>query len=450
MPVPVPASLRLGIVEPKDAVAAFDARGLLQPSFAWQDVWQEEHTRAFAVAGVQRLDVLQIFKDELDAALKEGLGPAEFKKALIPRLVAKGFWGNVEIAGLTASETRMTRFDERRLHLIYDVNMRQSHAAGRWARIERNKATMPFVMYRTMRDERVRAAHRPWDGVTLPVDDAWWDTHYPPCGWRCRCTAFGLAQKDIDRRLADGEKLKRQAPAEQLITYVNPRTGEVAPVPRGIDPGFAYNPGKTRDAQVYEASLRKALASYPLSAATAVAQAQAEYPAFVASATRRFGPFVDRMLPGGAVAGKAQGDVRFIGALAPGVVRAVQGQGIDLVSAVVAVRDVDVLRAVSNVGAVAAASVDVSVYRRLPELLQRAHALLLEVGSQPPSLIYLVDLAAEDGSVAKLMIQLEAPIKSVTEDARRIVAMNLVRTVTVGDSQALQDRTRYQLVWGRL
>ena len=50
MPTPIPPGFKLGTVEPDDAVAAFDHRALLQPSFRWQDVWQDEHSRAIAVA----------------------------------------------------------------------------------------------------------------------------------------------------------------------------------------------------------------------------------------------------------------------------------------------------------------------------------------------------------------------------------------------------------------
>ena len=53
------------------AINAFNERQLLLPSFRWQDVWQAEHQRAFAVAGVGREDVLAIFRDALDAKFAE-------------------------------------------------------------------------------------------------------------------------------------------------------------------------------------------------------------------------------------------------------------------------------------------------------------------------------------------------------------------------------------------
>lgn len=442
------AGLQLGLVEPKDAVAAFERRSQLQPSFRWQDVWAEEHGRAFAVAGVLRLDVLQIFKDEVDAALRDGRSLGDFAKAIMPRLTAKGFWGDVEVTDPTTGETRFTRFDHRRLQLIFDMNLRQSYSAGQWAAIERNKVRQPFVTYLTMRDERVRASHRPWDGVTLPVEDPWWDSHTPPCGWRCRCRVTAGSAKDVDRRRAAGLPVKTAAPPTQFIPHVNPGSGEISPVARGVDPGFGYRKSASgeRDAQLHEASLRKAIASYPMAAATTMAQAQADYPAFISATTRRFGQFVDQVV----TSGQATGQVRFIGAIAPGAVRALESQGTELASAVVAVRDVDVLHALRDSKGETGKAIAPSVYRRLPELLARAQAVLLESGSTPPALLYVVDLVGEDGRVAKLVVQLEAPTKIRVEDTKRAVPLNLVRTATVMDPQALQDRTRYQLLWGRL
>ena len=258
MPTPLPRGMRLGTAEPADAVAAFAARKLLQPTFNWHDVYEAEHASRFMVAGVAQADVLRLFREALQEPLAQGQSLADFAKALKPQLQAKGWWGDVEITDPASGEIRTTRFNDARLQLIYDVNLRQSYAAGRWASIQRNKSRLPLVMYRTMRDERVRASHAAWDGLVLPAGDAFWQQHYPPNGWRCRCTAFALSEQDLQKRQARGERIQTEAPPEQLVPYRDPRTGEVVQVPLGVDPGFAYNPGM---AQVREAAdrLRDAL-----------------------------------------------------------------------------------------------------------------------------------------------------------------------------------------------
>lgn len=246
MPTPIPKGLRLGLIEPKDANAVFQRRGLLLPSFRWEDVWQEEHARGVAVAGVMKYDVLQVFADELAATQAAGGDLRAFRQAIQPRLEKAGYWGDVEITDPRTGEIRTTRFNKARLELIFDVNTRQSYAAGRWGRIERNKARKPFVLYLTMKDERVRASHRSWHGVVLPVDSVFWETHYPPNGWRCRCIAIAVDEKDIARYAAAGVEIHRDMPAQQLVDFFNRSTDETLQVPAGIDPGFAYNPGKRR------------------------------------------------------------------------------------------------------------------------------------------------------------------------------------------------------------
>lgn len=433
MPTPIPSTLRLGVVEPTEAIAAFQRRELLQPSFAWQDVWQEEHSRMFAVAGVMRLDVLQIFKDELDAAIREGRDLRAFQKDIVPRLTAKGFWGDVEIQDPATGERRITRFDERRLSLIYGVNVRQSFAAGRWEEIERSKARLPFLMYRTMRDEQVRASHRPWDGVVLPVGHSWWLTHFAPCGWKCRCTVFALSQKDIDRRQAAGEKLTFEAPPVDLVTYVNPRSGEVSAVPRGVDPGFGYIPGRARDAELNDSMLRKALAAAPLSGAVAVAQAQADHPALVTGSTARLGAFVQRIASGKL---KASGEQRMLGALAPATVRALESSQVQLGTAVVALRDTDLAAALATSGDAAALAAQ---YKALPQLMTRTRGVLQDL-QDATRLVYLVDAGTDALAVlVQLATGQTAPLGPIPAN----------RVVGIEPAGQRYGAARYRVLWGQ-
>lgn len=239
--------LKLGAIAPQDAFEAFAARGLLRPAFRWQDVWQAEHARAFTVAGVMRLDVLALIRDELDTALARGTDLADFQASLKRQLVAKGFWGNVEVTDPTTGEIRRTRFNTQRLRLIFDANMRQSHAAGRWGRGMRGRR-LTHIVYRTMGDEQVRASHRPWDWLCLPREHPFWDTHVPPNGWGCRCYFYFIAESDIPKLQAAAKAAKKvlrlEPPPIQYVPFTNRSTGQVEQVPRGIDPGWAYNPGK--------------------------------------------------------------------------------------------------------------------------------------------------------------------------------------------------------------
>ncbi len=267
MPVAAPPGFTLGAIKPEDAIAVFEQRKLLRPSFRWMDVYQEEHTRGFAVAGVMRLDILADLREATDNAVNNGGSLQDFVRQAKAKLQAKGWWGNIEITNPETGEVRKTRFDDARLQLIFDVNMRQSHAAGRWQRIQRSN--MPFIVYRTMRDERVRASHKAWDNVVLPKDHPWWDTHYPPCGWRCRCIAFAIDQSGLDQLRANAPadaQVKTEPPPTQWVEFVNKSTGQTERVPRGIDPGFAYNPGKLhvqRGTELLERTLASVQATAP-------------------------------------------------------------------------------------------------------------------------------------------------------------------------------------------
>ncbi len=439
----LPPALRVGTIEPQDAIAAFQRRGELRDTFRWQDVFQEENARAFAVAGTTRADVLQLFHTEVGKAVARGLSLEDFAKAVRPELQRKGWWGNVEVTDPSTGEIRTTRFDNRRLALIYDTNLRQSHAAGRWEAIQASKRMRPYLIYRTARDERVRASHRAWEGVCLEVDHDFWKTHYPQNGWGCRCTVEPMSRRMVDRRLARGENLKTEAPDVQWVPYVNPHTGEMTAVPRGIDPGFAYNPGMARDAAFFDAALRKALRQVPLSAATVVAQAQKDYPAMVRQATESFGPWFDQVRRDG----QARGEVKHVGVIDPRAVAALLAADQTLLTAVISVRDDDVIHAFRDAKTPAKGRLPEDVYRRLPELLARAEALYRDTGDGDDTLLYVLDLGAEDGSrLGKLVIQLQR-VHGVRVDGKRLkLQMNVVRSGRVVQPDDLRD-PRFVPIW---
>jgi len=234
------AEIELKPLPPEEALRFFRAKGY-RPSFAWQDVWQGEHARAFTVAKAMRLDILQDIRAAVDKALAEGQTLQQFQRELRPILEEKGWWGRKPMTDPKTGRTRDVQLGSpRRLKTIFDVNLRTSYAAGKWAQIERNKARRPYLRYVAVLDQRTRHEHRQWHGTVLPVDDPWWKDHYPPNGWNCRCTVQQLSDRDLDRF---GYKVSDKAPPSPTRPWRNARTGEIVRVPQGIDPGFAYNVG---------------------------------------------------------------------------------------------------------------------------------------------------------------------------------------------------------------
>lgn len=444
MPQRIPAGMRLGVVSPHEAIAAFDERKLLQPSFRWQDVWQAEHQRAFAVAGVSRADVLTIFREQLDAKFAEGSTLADFRKVIRPALAAKGFWGDVEITDDTTGETRVTRFDDRRLQLIYDVNVRQSYAAGRWDRYQTTKKQLPFVLYRTMDDGRVRPEHRAWHNLVLPIDDEWVRSHWCPNGWRCRCQWVQLSQRGVDRLQAAGQKLQFKAPPNDYLPYVNPFTGEVKAVPRGVDPGFGADPARNagRDAALAETVLQKAIRSEAYSGAVIAAQAATDMPALLVRRADQFAAWIATAQ----AAGRPTGSVFTLGVVQPAVVRALAAVGEPLESAVLAVRDADMWHALRQTtrGRV---PVPLDLYAQLPMLLSRPTAVL-RVLDDARGLVYVVDVRDPEGKVLKLYVLMSEDVSQVVDGQRSRKVMNLVRTASLQMPQALQNAKSYQVVWG--
>lgn len=87
-----------------------------------------------------------------------------------------------------------------------------------------------YLVYRHGDSRVPRPMHLSWDGTTLPNDDPWWQTHFTPNGWGCKCRIFAATREEWETAGTKG-----QAPPSPI----DPKTGE----PVGIDKGFGYNVG---------------------------------------------------------------------------------------------------------------------------------------------------------------------------------------------------------------
>lgn len=238
-------------LQPVDAIRAFEARDELAISVSWRDMQPEEHARAFTVAKIAKLDLLTTVRESLNEALREGQTFEMWQKGIQPELEKAGWWGMVQDRSLTGTDEPVF-VGEKRLRTIFRTNMRVSHAAGQWARIQSAKERRPYLRYSAVMDRRTRPQHRLWHGIVLPVDHPFWRTHFPPNGWNCRCQVQQLSERELE---VYGYKVTTEAELARIVSMEPVRNAHIGPrgpdgqrprrdVLRGVDPGWDYNVGE--------------------------------------------------------------------------------------------------------------------------------------------------------------------------------------------------------------
>lgn len=222
-----------------DAVRMFESRPGLE-SWDWRDLGSKEHVLAFTVAKSTGYNIIEDIRDALrDPVVNRG-SFEEFRKRLTPILQQKGWWGRKEAVDPLTGEVSIVQLGSpRRLRTIYWANVATAEAVGEWHQIQATKEFLPYLTYLISLSENKRREHLQFVGVTLPVDDPWWRTYFPPNGWKCKCRARQISGPKAMRVPEES----RRPPPERLREWRNGRTGEVRRVPEGIDPGWDHNPG---------------------------------------------------------------------------------------------------------------------------------------------------------------------------------------------------------------
>ena len=222
----------------------FLRRKLNLPSESWRDIQSAAHDRACVVAGATKADLLHDLRKAVDQAVKGG-SIGEFRKNFA-EIVAKHGWTGWTGEGTKAGEAWRTR-------VIYQTNLMTSYAAGRRAQLLDPDLVERRPFWRYVHNDSVthpRPQHKRWGDMklTLRHDHPFWETHFPPNGWGCKCRVVAVA--------APGDGDGTEPPEGWAQT--DPATG--APV--GIDEGWGYAPGARADSEL-RSFVQDKLIDYP-------------------------------------------------------------------------------------------------------------------------------------------------------------------------------------------
>ncbi|SDI83724.1 Phage Mu protein F like protein [Pseudomonas flavescens] len=204
------------------------------PTSSWTDIYQQEHDYAFVVAGANKRALLADLRGAVEKVITSG-GTLEQFRQNFDKVVEQHGW---QYNGGRGWRTRV----------IYETNLRQSYNAGREAQMADPalRKRRPYGLYRHGDSANPRPQHLAWNGLVLPLDDPFWATHSPQNGWGCKCKKFMLSERDLERQgLAVGS-----SPAIEYEDHVIGKNSPSGPrtvrLPKGIDPGFDYAPGRSR------------------------------------------------------------------------------------------------------------------------------------------------------------------------------------------------------------
>lgn len=210
----------------------------LLPGYSHYDVWLYQHAVAFTVAKMMDADLLAEVKDALETAQRNGTAFEVFKQRLKPYLMSRGWWGEQIMTDPVDGVPKLVQLGStRRLQVIFQTNMATAFAAGQWARIQSNKAALPYLRYNKSAAGQPRDSHKRYYGLVLPVDHPVWRQIYPPNGYGCQCSVSQLSRKQAEREGISGE------PDIEMTEFTNPRTGQTVLIPADITPSFAHNHG---------------------------------------------------------------------------------------------------------------------------------------------------------------------------------------------------------------
>lgn len=370
---------------------AFFRRKVNLPTERWDDIREAAHDRAFVVAGAMKADLLEDLRRAVDKAVAEGTTLRTFRQDF-REIVARRGWTGWTGEGTPEGEAWRTR-------VIYETNLRTSYAAGRRAQLTDPtvREALPYWRYvhsGLARDPR--PDHLAWSdaGLTLPADHPFWDTHYPPNGWGCRCRVVAVREP--------GPYDSTEPPAgwdEPL-----PATG----APRGVDKGWAYAPGANAETPLADLVAEKLIKlDAPLGAEMWAALA----PAIALERELSWADTLDEWLRTGMV-GAPRSHV--VSAMAPATVAWLAARGAAPATAELAVQDRLILGPKARRHERAQDAFTAAEWRSLPTLLDEPEQVLMQ---RDGKLLYVVALPGD--AAQKVAVELDYAV-------RRGVRMNMI------------------------
>lgn len=160
-------------VPPTEAIDYFRRKKILTKK-QFEKLSREAKAGAFTVSEIYKQDILEAFHNEIADALETGQ-TQKFVTDKFKRILSG------------AGHKMLGDFH---LENVFRTNMQMAYGVGRRQAMEDAAEDLPFWEYVAVSDDRTRPTHRALDGIVFPANHPFWDEHYPPWGFACRCSVI--------------------------------------------------------------------------------------------------------------------------------------------------------------------------------------------------------------------------------------------------------------------
>jgi len=306
---------------------------------------------------------------------------------------------------------------------------------------------MPYWEYHPHDNAHPRQEHIDLDGTILPASDPFWRYYYPIKAYGCHCTVTAHDEDDLKEM---GRTVSPSPEIEWEEKLVGTRSGNprMVKVPKGYDVGFQPHNFERltagRNADVDQLLFNKAVTAEPKLASLLIENVL-QNPRAMMMLNGAMKSMVDQV----ASEKIARGQIKNVGVIPAKVIDKLNTLEKAPQSAVIAVRDDDVLHALRDTKQAKGINLPIEFWEQLPEKLRNPKAILLERDQKLPTLIFVYEI--EQGKVA-IKMDYEVKLKDELSKKKLVHKVNLVRTASTIKSKVEWNdfKKSYELLWGDL
>jgi len=394
---------------------AFIRQKLNLPTEHYDDIIKSAHDRAFVVAGAAKADLLNDLRQAVDRSIAEGMSIGWFRKEF-DNIVKKNGWH-----GWTGEDTADGR--DWRTRVIYRTNLSASYAAGRYAQLTNPALLKSRPYWKYIHNDTVqhpRPLHQSWNGLVLRYDDPFWQSHFPPNGWGCRCRVTAVRADEYN---------DSHAPDDGTYEHVD-RHGEVHTIPKGIDYGWDYTPGASLNTGVNELISPKLT---NLSAPIGSAMMEQLQPVLQSDLTEQFSTWVDEIFS----VNQSRNHSQLAGWISPKVLTGLAEMGKEPLTAEIFIEDRLLTGKKADRHVTAGDALNVEEWKSVPAALVSDPTVLYDADTG--KLLYVLPSLTDSRSV-KIVIALDYYV------GKQKKSLNVARSAFKIDANALLDRRRYKIL----